>query len=79
MDDVTFTSIDGKLFNRLHWGSLAPISIQLKDGRTLTGELLAVSRHGGLGLSGGAPSGEIWLTVAHARTSVSYDQILDIR
>lgn len=79
MDDAAFTSIDAKLFNRLHWGPLAPISVRLKDGRTLTGELLAVSRHGGVGNSGGAPSGEILLAVASARTSVSYDQILDIQ
>ncbi|ANP47573.1 hypothetical protein [Candidatus Viadribacter manganicus] len=79
MDDDAFTSIDGKLFTRLHWGPLAPINVQLKDGRTLTGELLAVSRHGGVGNSGGAPSGEIWLIVAGDRTSVYYDQILDIQ
>lgn len=75
MTDEEFTDIDGRLFDRLHWGSLDSITFHLKDGRILTGQVLAVRRFGAAGNVVGALGGDIRLTGQAGHTSLSYDQI----
>lgn len=73
MNDAEFTRIDSGLFDRLHRGSLDPITFHLKDGRTLRGQVLALRRFGAAGDAAGALGGEIRL--AGRQPMLSYAQI----
>ena len=78
MNDAEFTEIDRRLFDRLHRGSLGPITFRLKDGGALSGHLLAVRRSGATGNVIGALGGEIRLDCAGGQAFLAYDQIGDI-
>ena len=78
MNDAEFTEIDRRLFDRLHRGALGPVAFRLKDGRTLTGQVLAVRRSGATGDVIGALGGEIRLDCAGGQAFLAYDQIGDI-
>lgn len=78
MNDAEFTEIDRRLFDRLHRGALGPVAFRLKDGRTLTGQVLAVRRSGATGDVIGALGGEIRLDCAGDQAFLAYDQIGDI-
>lgn len=79
MEDAEFTKIDQMVFDLLHRGSLEPIVVELKDGGTVSGHLLAITRSGAIGRNGGPPSGELVLVAGTDRTPVRYDQIANIR
>ena len=78
MNDAEFTEIDRRLFDRLHRGALGPVAFRLKDGRTLTGQVLAVRRSGATGDVIGALGGEICLDAEAGQAYLAYDQIGDI-
>ena len=78
MNDAEFTEIDRRLFDRLHRGALGPVAFRLKDGRTLTGPVLAVRRSGATGDVIGALGGELRLDCAGGQAYRAYDQIGDI-
>jgi hypothetical protein len=78
MDDADFERIDVMVFDRIHHGSLQSVVAHLKDGRTVTGEVLAIRRSNAVGRPGAAPMGELCLLTASGRIVVPYDQIGDI-
>lgn len=75
MDDAAFTTIDRSLFERLHWGALGPIVLRLKDGATVRGDVLGVSRSGATGRMLEAPGGEIRILSGGTTLCIPYEQI----
>ena len=45
-------NIDRKLFDRLNWGPLGPITLTLKDGGAVIGETKGIARGSADGLNG---------------------------
>lgn len=78
MNDTEFTNIDRMVFDRLHRGSLAPLTLRLKDGTRLTGQIVAIHRSGATGSAQEEPGGEIRLDANGRLVSVGYDQISGI-
>lgn len=78
MDDTAFTRIDAKLFQRLHWGSLAPLTFHMRDGRKVTGQVLAISRQGASGVPDTEPVGTVWVSDQGGRCALAYDMIIEI-
>lgn len=79
MQPTAFAAIDAQLFERLLWGSLGPLEIRLTDGRTVTGQPVALHRRGATGDPGAAPAGEIRLFDGGETITLAYDQIAEIR
>ncbi|MCW3837018.1 hypothetical protein ACFQ1E_13340 [Sphingomonas canadensis] len=75
MDRDAFNAVDQALFDRLHRGHPGPITFHLIDGRTVTGELLAVARTGATGAFDGPPGGEIRVGTGGVTVTLSYDRI----
>lgn len=78
MNESEFTDIDRMVFDRLHKGSLEPLTLRLKDGTRLTGQLVAIHRSGATGRTADEPRGEIRLDAKGGPVSVAYDQISGI-
>jgi hypothetical protein len=78
MDDADFTRVDQLLFDRLYRGALTPLVVHLKDGGTITGEVVRLSRLGAIGGRGTLLGGELCLAEGRDRITISYDQISDI-
>lgn len=78
MDDVAFTNVDAKLFVRLHWGAPGPVTFHLRDGRTLTGDVIAIHRSGATGATHAAPGGSVRVRGGAGAADLSYDDIIDI-
>jgi hypothetical protein len=78
MDDAEFTGMDAELFERIHCGSLDPIAFQLRGGRVLSGQVLAIHRHGSAGSTPGEATGEILVATESDTISLSYTQIANI-
>ncbi|ODP37164.1 hypothetical protein [Sphingomonas turrisvirgatae] len=78
MRPADFATIDTRLFERLLWGSLDALRIRLTDGRSVTGQPVALHRWGATGDADAEPAGEIRLIANGETLTLSYDQIADI-
>jgi|GEM_PF-2994972 len=78
MDNATFARIDAKLFHRLHWGPLDPVTFRLNGGQELTGQVMGVYRNGATGELRGGPTGQVLLATALGETAFTYEQISEI-
>jgi hypothetical protein len=74
-----FAFIDSRLFARLHFGSLEPLVVVLKNGQKLVGEAKGIAR-GAVPGSGEPPQsrGTILLATGEGDIEVDYMTIVDI-
>lgn len=78
MDRSIFTHIDQMLFHRLLWGSLDPVSLRLRDGRSVKGQPAGIYRSGAIGDANPSPEGRIDLDTAAGPVSIAYEDIVEI-
>ena len=73
-----FDRIDRQLFERLHEGSLDPLTIVLTDGRVLHGQPAGVATGAQGGADGDARWGRVIITTDSGNTDLYYDRIQSI-
>jgi hypothetical protein len=75
MNRQEFITVDGKLFERLMHGPLGPITLVLKNGTSIVGEMKGIARGGGFDHS--RYWGRIVLTVDGEDVEVNYPEIAE--
>lgn len=73
-----FEFIDRRLFARLYNGDLSPLSLSLKDGRVIRGEVKGITRRRQRDAGGVRMSGAILFVTAGGDLELDYATIADI-
>jgi hypothetical protein len=78
MNEQEFIDLDRKLFQRLGYGSLGPITLVLKDGTLIAGEAKGIARGSTDGPGPVRYWGRILITAGGEDVEVTYSDIADV-
>jgi hypothetical protein len=78
MNEQEFIDVDRRLFERLSYGSLGPITLLLKNGTSIAGETKGIARGADDGPGPVGYWGRLLMTVGATDVEVSYADIDEI-